>query len=201
MNLGRRFLTSSITQLARLSLIPNEYSFTSSGITPELVGYDPTELDTVLKFVSEADLENYGATALPGEIGERTFEWSNDPAQTNTFNSEPLKDLDGNVITKAGWYDFTRRYDADGTSIGDGGEFIYANYIGGGDPSWQVDTDIRNFTEDGTIRIIGLRLRFTDNSFGDKDPTIGTVVDPFGTGGATGSEAELLSARAAIGCH
>ena len=55
------------------------------------------------------------------------------------------------------------------------------------------------FTEDGTIRIVGLRLRFTDNSFGDKDPTIGTVVDPFGTGGATGSEAELLSARAAVG--
>ena len=35
--------------------------------------------------------------------------------------------------------------------------------------------------------------------FGDKDPTIGTIVDPFGTGSATGSEAELLSARAAEG--
>ena len=53
---------------------------------------------------------------------------------------------------------------------------------------------------EGAIRrIIGLELKFTDNMFGDKDPTIGTIVDPFGTGSATGSEAELLSARAAEG--
>ena len=112
---------------------------------------------TVLKFVSEADLENYGATALPGEIGERTFEWSDDPAVTNTFNDEPLKDLDGNLITKAGWYDFTRRFDADGTSIGDGGEFIYANYVDKDAKKTWIDTDIRNFTEGGTIHV-GLRL-------------------------------------------
>ena len=65
--------------------------------------------------------------------------------KSTTFDGEPLKDLDGNVITEAGWYDFTRRYDSeDGTSVGDGGEFIYANYM----PVvswWQVDTDIRNF--------------------------------------------------------
>ena len=36
-------------------------------------------------------------------------------------------------------------------------------------------------------RIIGLEINFTDNAFGDKDPTIGRVVDPFGTGVKSGA--------------
>ena len=36
-------------------------------------------------------------------------------------------------------------------------------------------------------RIIGLEINFTDNAFGDKDPTIGRIVDPFGTGTKSGA--------------
>ena len=75
--------------------------------------------------------------------------------------------------------------------------FIYGTYADG---NWSISMDPTEPIPEGAIRrIIGLELKFTDNMFGDKDPTIGTIVDPFGTGSATGSEAELLSARAAEG--
>ena len=165
------------------------YTFNGNQAAPKLVGYAQEDLDTALKFVSEADLMNYGATAVSGEVGNQVFEWNGTPG---TRNQQPLTDLDGNVITQAGWYDFTRR-----SEDGDGGLFIYGTYADG---NWSISMDPTEPIPEGAIRrIIGLELKFTDNMFGDKDPTIGTIVDPFGTGSATGSEAELLSARAAEG--
>ena len=165
------------------------YTFDGKQAFAGLVGYSLQELDTALKFVSEADLINYGATAVSGDVGNQIFEWT---GRTNVYGEGALKDLDGNEITKAGWYDFTRR-----TDDGDGGKFIYATYENG---SWSTSLDRDEpLAEDAIRRIVGLELKFTDNMFGDKDATKGRIVDPFGTGSATGSEAELLSARAAIG--
>ena len=88
----------------------------------------------------------------PVPVGERTFEWGStivdkfghyrtDPdadfdANSNTrdadYNSTrgyqgELKDLEGNIITKAGWYDFTRRPSENG-EWQDGGSYIYGDY-------------------------------------------------------------------------
>ena len=177
-----------------LSRSNGSYSFTADGLTPSLLGYDPNELDTALKYVSEADLMAYGATAVSGEIGSQIFTWP-DPLSDSikTDNNLALTDLDGNIITKAGWYDFTRR-----SIDGDGGRFIYGTYTN--ENGWTISTDNDPSTEEGQLqRIIGLELRFTDNMFGDKDPTPFVITDPFGTGQATGSEAEIDFARNAEG--
>ena len=61
-----------------------------------------------------------------------------------------LRDLDGEPIMQAGWYDFTRR-----TEGGDGVSFI---------------------SKDGII--IAIDIILTDNSFGDNDATVGRIFDP-----------------------
>jgi hypothetical protein len=63
-----------------------------------------------------------------------------------------LTDLDGNIITTAGWFDYTQR-----TPGGDGA-------IG------------KDFNNDGKIDAIIITL--TDNAFGDDSPITNTVVDP-----------------------
>ena len=63
-----------------------------------------------------------------------------------------LTDLDGNIVTTAGWFDFTQR-----TPGGDGA-------IG------------KDFNNDGKIDAIIITL--TDNAFGDDSPIANTVVDP-----------------------
>ena len=53
--------------------------------------------------------------------------------------------------------------------------------------AWDVVIEIDRDEEGNMIlpeditsrRIIGLEINFTDNAFGDKDPTIGRIVDPF----------------------
>lgn len=66
-----------------------------------------------------------------------------------------LRGLDGDLITKAGWYDFTRRQDASGNYIGDGARFV---------------------VRDGMI--VGIELIFSDNAFGDNDPAFNRINDP-----------------------
>ena len=61
-----------------------------------------------------------------------------------------LRDLDGDPITAAGWYDFTRS-----TPYGDGALFI---------------------SKDG--KIVGIDLILTDNAFGDNDVTANRILDP-----------------------
>jgi hypothetical protein len=68
-----------------------------------------------------------------------------------------LTDLDGNIITTAGWFDYTQR-----TPGGDGA-------IG------------KDFNNDGKIDAIIITL--TDNAFGDDSPIANTVVDPITPGG------------------
>jgi hypothetical protein len=66
-----------------------------------------------------------------------------------------LVDLDGDPITSAGWYDFTRRTDASGNFVGDGAVFKIL---------------------DG--KIVAIELYFTDNAFGDNDMDANRIFDP-----------------------
>ena len=70
-----------------------------------------------------------------------------------------LRDLDGNPITTAGWYDFTQRRDADGNPVGDGARFVVQ-------------------TINGEQRLTGIVLTFTDNAYGDNNLSLGVIDDP-----------------------
>ena len=137
------------------------YTFISTDLASQ-VGEDLDNYDVVLKYISEADLIAYGATAKEGEVdendnpvptGERTFEWGssivdklghyrtnpdgNFDARKNTRDVDystargyqgELKDLEGNAITKAGWYDFTRLASENG-EWQDAGSYIFGDYL------------------------------------------------------------------------
>ena len=74
------------------------YTFISSDLASQ-VGEDPDNYDVVLKYISEADLIAYGATAVEGEVdendipvpvGERTFEWGSSIVdKLGHYRSEP----------------------------------------------------------------------------------------------------------------
>ena len=66
-----------------------------------------------------------------------------------------LRDLDGNPITQAGWYDFLQRRDGNGNYVGDGARFIVTNG-----------------------KITAIELTFTDNAFGDADMASNRITDP-----------------------
>lgn len=215
------------------------YTFNvASGYSPDLVGHDLDEFNLALKYVSEYDLLSYGATPvessndLPVEPGQQVFTWESNPENIIDKygqQSAPLYDLDGRVITKAGWYDFTLRPTTE-TEFDpeleeqvpvwrDGARFIYAdyytvdvgNFLTDNDPandellipanSWYVPSQSDLLEEEEGVlpegvafrRIVGLELNFTDNAFGDKDPGIGRVVDPFGTGAKSNSSSLFTS--------
>ncbi|MEB3307687.1 MAG: putative Ig domain-containing protein [Cyanobacteriota bacterium] len=70
-----------------------------------------------------------------------------------------LRDLDGQPIARAGWYDFTQRLDADGRPRGDGARF-------------EVETIA------GERRLSRILLTLTDNGFGDNNLNLGVIDDP-----------------------
>ena len=96
-----------------------DYTFLiDDGASPDLVGQAYDSANVVMKYISEADLSNYGAVLVeetlakddvPTPIGEREYEWILDNANyTDKFGNkvtEALVDLDGNEVTRAGWYD------------------------------------------------------------------------------------------------
>ncbi|MBL6741967.1 MAG: cadherin-like domain-containing protein, partial [Synechococcus sp. BS301-5m-G53] len=73
--------------------------------------------------------------------------------------AQPLQDLDGKVITTAGWYDFTQRQDESGNYVGDGARFIVQEV-------------------NGERLITKIQLTFTDNSFGDNSTNAVGIEDP-----------------------
>ena len=73
-----------------------------------------------------------------------------------TADGQALTTLTGQVITQAGWYDFTQVTDG-----GDGARYIT--------------------NDDG--RIVGVELNFTANLFGDKTPDDKFITDPGATVG------------------
>ena len=79
------------------------------------------------------------------------YQWDNQLLIT-TADGNPLTTLDGEVITSAGYYDFTRQGDS-----GDGGELIY---------------------DDTGEYIAGVRIHLTDNMFGDNNAALNVIRDP-----------------------
>jgi hypothetical protein len=76
----------------------------------------------------------------------------------------PLVDLDGSPVVEEGWYDFTAR-DTNNDGLFDTDGVIYVDFQQPGEPGH------------GTIDAVVVVL--TDNAFGDDDPTLERVVDPF----------------------
>jgi len=113
--------------------------------------------DRYFKYVSEYVLTSYGAidSGERNDDGEKIFAWNGAIA---TADGQPLRQLDGTVITTAGYYDFTRR---DGQ--GDGVEFVYETVSEKGK---QVDY------------IVGIRFFLRNNVFGDNDPAADNIRDP-----------------------
>jgi hypothetical protein len=118
--------------------------------------------DRYFKYISEQVLKDYGAKldlSADGEVQynadrELLFTWAG--AAPLTPDGAPLTTLDGEVITAAGYYDFTRR-----SATGDGAMFRYS----------EPDAN-------GTRYIVGVDINFTDNQFGDNSVVLGTIVDP-----------------------
>jgi hypothetical protein len=81
----------------------------------------------------------------------------------------PLVDLDGNAVTQPGWLDFTAR-DTTGDGIPDTDGVIFVDFQQPGEAGH------------GTVDAVVVTL--TDNAFGDDDPTLERVVDPFLAGAA-----------------
>ena len=85
----------------------DEYTFSiADGASPDLVGQDYDSANVVMKYISEADLINYGAVLveeelnegdLPTPVGEREVEWIlDDENYKDKFNrtvTQPLVDL------------------------------------------------------------------------------------------------------------
>jgi hypothetical protein len=92
----------------------------------------------------------------------------------------PLVDLDGTTITQPGWLDFTAR-DTTGDGIPDTDGVIFVDFQAPGEPGH------------GTVDAVVVAL--TDNAFGDDDPTLERVVDPF-LAGAANNKPRLAPASA-----
>jgi len=85
-------------------------------------------------------------------------------------------------MSKEGWYDFTRagselddpadlvEIDLTGSGLVTGTGFISNRKTGDGAQLIYADRDMK--------RVIGWYIVFTDNQFGDKDPTVGWIKDP-----------------------
>ena len=101
-----------------------------------------SEVNSYIKFVSQTSIEH---------------------AQKN---GQPLSDLDGNRITREGWYDFTQRRGDDNKLTGDGANLI--------------------FNRHGILQ--GIKLTLTDNRFGDNNPAAMKISDP---GALTFQEEEI----------
>ncbi|NBS12367.1 MAG: hypothetical protein EBS77_06835, partial [Gammaproteobacteria bacterium] len=119
--------------------------------------------DTTVAFTSS---QLGSAIASPyGEEFDRYYKFVNKATLIDAENREiSLIDLDGNLITEPGYYDFTRRSDD-----GDGVRFIYAD-----DPTGKINP----YTGKIQRYIVGMSANFTDNAFGDNDMTDGIIVDP-----------------------
>ena len=132
------------------------------------------EKDRYFKYINEFVLTSYGAQKVGTneETGDGIFSWA---GAANTADGQPLKLLDGTVITESGYYDFTRR---DGA--GDGVEFLYETVSEDGE-----DVDY----------IVGMRYFIRNNMYGDNDAAADNIRDP-GSGIALMRELGVVTTEA-----
>jgi len=118
--------------------------------------------DHYFKYINEYTLSSYGAVKIgEDDVGDSIFSWN---GSANTADGNPLTLLNGELVTKTGYYDFTRR-----NGEGDGVEFIYER-IAERDPQTgeEVEKDY----------IVGMRFYIRDNMYGDNMVAEGKIRDP-----------------------
>ncbi|MBU3639605.1 SwmB domain-containing protein, partial [Polynucleobacter sp. AP-RePozz3-80-G7] len=131
------------TKPATASWDPLQFNVSSSTV---LVDTNPSRPGTQIQIVIDI---SHAGVAAGGFNGYMKF-ISQSTIDSYAAANITLTNLDGNVVTHAGWYDFTQR-----VSGGDGAKFV---------------------TTGGHITAIVITI--TDNAFGDSDPAVGHVYDP-----------------------
>ena len=116
---------------------------------------DPTRAGT--QIIIELDLSQVGLKE--GDFNGYSKFVSPETLTAATEQGLVLRDLDGNEITSAGWYDFMQRHDANGAPVGDGANFVIE-------------------TINGERRLTRIQLTITDNAFGDNNLSLGVIDDP-----------------------
>jgi hypothetical protein len=134
---------------------PLYFSIAPTGTRRSLIDVDMDRAGT--QVVVDIDLSM--SALKSGELNSFRKFVSTSTIHDATAQGFVLSDLNKNPITKAGWYDFSQRYNLDGRPVGDGAEYIIQ-------------------TIDGIDCIKGIRIRLTDNSFGDDNLALGIIDDP-----------------------
>ncbi len=134
---------------------PIWFKLSSTEGSSELTDIDPLRAGTQV----EVTIDLTSSDLSPDAFNAYRKFVSTETLQDAASRDSNLFDLDGNLITQSGWYDFTQRTDSNGNFIGDGARFI-------------VDT------HNGISSLSKMVLTITDNQFGDNNFTLGVIEDP-----------------------
>lgn len=123
-------------------------------VVPVIPGGTLSDVDSSRAGTQTTVLIDNSAAELPSTYFDRYYTYISAEI-INSYKAAglELRTLDGELLTdssQAGWYDYTQR-----TPGGDGGRYVI---------------------KDG--KIVGVEITFTDNSFGDDDPTANRITDP-----------------------
>ncbi|MFM7135836.1 MAG: invasin domain 3-containing protein [Planctomycetota bacterium] len=138
-------------------------SLASRGLQDIMPGRAGTQIQVSFDVSAAGMLTRGGTGGAAALTAARKFVSATTISQYTTVGVS-LRDLDGNVITRSGWYDFTAR-DRNNDGIYDTDGVIFVDFQLPGQPGSGI--------VDAVVVIL------TDNAFGDDDPTLHRVVDPF----------------------
>ncbi|NBS12898.1 MAG: hypothetical protein EBS77_09600, partial [Gammaproteobacteria bacterium] len=132
----------------------SEWTPIQFNVVPETAGGSLADVDSGRTGTQTTVLIDNSAAQLPSTYFDRYYTYVSEEI-INRYRETglELRTLDGELLTdanQAGWYDYTQR-----TPGGDGGRYVI---------------------KDG--KIVGVEITFTDNSFGDDDPTANRITDP-----------------------
>jgi hypothetical protein len=143
-------------------------SLTSLGLTDLMAWRPGTQIQVSIDVSAAAIPTRGGANGVLGFNAARKFV-SQATIDAYAGAGVNLVDLDGNPIATAGWIDFTARdRNADGIHDTDGAVFV----------------DFQQPGQPGHGVVDAIVVVLTDNAFGDDDPTLERIVDPFLPGAA-----------------
>ena len=151
-------------------------SLVSWGLVDLLPGRAGTQIQVSFDVSAAGMLTRGGTSGAAAFTAARKFV-SADTISGYAAAGLPLRDLDGNAITRPDWYDFAAR-DLNNDGIYDTDGVIYVDFQRPGQAGYGI--------VDAAVVVL------TDNAFGDDDPRVDRVVDPFLPG--TGNAAPTLAA-------
>ena len=132
----------------------SEWTPIQFNVVPETAGGTLADVDNGRAGTQTTVLIDNSAAQLPSTYFDRYYTYVSEEIISRYREAGlELRTLDGELLTdasQAGWYDYTQR-----TPGGDGGRYVI---------------------KDG--KIVGVEITFTDNSFGDDDPTANRITDP-----------------------